>query len=315
MNNKRKTKLIVVVGPTASGKSELAVQIAKKIGGEIISADSRQVYRGLDIGTGKVNGKWQRANGKLLFYYKKVPHHCIDFVDPRKQFSAAEFKKCAEEAIQDIVSRGKIPILAGGTGFWIDAVVYDMDLPDVPPDQKLRRALAQKSAAALLAMLKRLDPGRAEAVEQKNPRRLIRAIEIAKKRGSVPKISKKNAYAATWIGIAKPKDELYSRIAKRLLRRVRLGMVEETRRLKKNGLPWHRFYELGLEYKFLADYAQKKISRQEFISGLNSAIRDYARRQITWWKRNLGIRWVENPKHALRLVVPKRSKKRAYFNK
>ncbi len=154
----KKQKLIVIVGPTASGKSDLAVRIArqnffsknlggqaKKFNGEIISADSRQIYRGLDIGSGKVEGKWQSAKRtwqsapQKIFIYKKISHWCIDEVSPKKQYSVTEYKQCAERAIREIISRGKIPILCGGTGFWIDAIVYDMSLPEVPPDHKLRK--------------------------------------------------------------------------------------------------------------------------------------------------------------------------------
>src|SRR3989344_3066503 len=165
-----KLKIVVIVGPTASGKSELADALARRFGGEIISADSRQVYKGLNIGTGKVPGKWRLINlpdskrslaiwqipKAKVFMYKGVPHHCIDFVPPRKVFNAADFKKCAENAIKDITARGRTPILAGGTGFYIDTVVYDMALPEVLPNRKLRKMLEQKGPALLFAMLKKL---------------------------------------------------------------------------------------------------------------------------------------------------------------
>ncbi|MBI2639927.1 MAG: tRNA (adenosine(37)-N6)-dimethylallyltransferase MiaA [Candidatus Sungbacteria bacterium] len=185
---KEAQKLIVIIGPTASGKSELAVRLAKKFSGEIISADSRQVYRELDIGTGKVPGKWRQK--PKVFVYKAIPHYCIDFVSPKRVFTAADFKKCAEGAIQDINRRGKIPVMAGGTGFYIDAVLYENLLPNVPPNKTLRNTLSQKSARKLFMLLKRLDPERAKNIDRKNPRRLIRAIEIAKALGRVPKFKK-----------------------------------------------------------------------------------------------------------------------------
>lgn len=319
MNSKRKTKLIVVVGPTASGKSELAVQIAKKIGGEIISADSRQVYRGLDIGTGKVTGKWQSANGKAqyadkkrfairdlrsaVFMYKNIPHYCIDFVDPKKQYSAAEFKTCAKRAIDDTARRGKTPIIAGGTGFWIDAVVYDMHLPEVPPNEALRKKLAKKSAAELFLLLKKLDPERAKTIEQKNPRRIIRAIEIARALGKVPSINKKSPYQAFWIGIRPKPEVLKRRIKKRLISRMRAGMIEEARKLRRHGLPWKRFYELGLEYRFLADFLRKKITKEQLFQKIEQENNDYAKRQITWFKRNKNIIWVDDVRKGETIVM------------
>src|SRR3989344_6085432 len=199
-------KNIAIVGPTASGKSELAVKIAKRFNGEIISADSRQVYRGLDIGTGKVpndfsnyprissnasrittsriRGKFDIIRGKFEKYvYKGVPHYCIDFVSPKKVFTVADFKKCAEAAIKDITNRGKIPILCGGTGFYIDSVLYNLPIPNVPPNQKLRKQLSKKSAEELFKILKKMDPKRAKTIDPHNPRRLIRAIEIVKTTG------------------------------------------------------------------------------------------------------------------------------------
>src|SRR3989344_4057410 len=164
------SKIVVVVGPNASGKSEFAVRLAKKINGEIISADSRQVYKGLDIGSGKITKKEMGG----------VPHHCLSVANPKKIFTALNFKKCAQKAIAAIYHSGKTPIIVGGTGFYIDAALGRIKLGGVPPNLKLRKKLANKSPAELLKMLKKLDPARAKTIEQKNPRRLIRAIEILK---------------------------------------------------------------------------------------------------------------------------------------
>ncbi|MEK7173823.1 MAG: isopentenyl transferase family protein, partial [Patescibacteria group bacterium] len=183
-------KLIAIVGPTASGKSELAVFLAKQIKkAEIISADSRQVYKYLDIGTNKVSGKWQMSKNKQVylpaiaskctcFIYKGISHYCIDFVHPRKTFTVVEFAQCAKRAIQEIREHGNIPILAGGTGFYIQAVVDDITIPEVMPDLKLRKKLEKMPVEKLFKMLEGLDSRRAEAIDSKNPRRLIRAIEI-----------------------------------------------------------------------------------------------------------------------------------------
>ena len=305
----RKQKLIVIVGPTASGKSELAVKIAKKFNGEIISADSRQIYQDLDIGTGKVPGRWiknvpskERPLANWNFLYKGIPHHCIDFVSPKKTYNVAEFKKCAESAIADITARGKIPIVAGGTGFWIDTVVYDLNIPEVPPDNKLRGKLEKKSTRELLKLLIKLDPRRAKTIEQKNPRRLIRAIEIAKALGKVPELKRSSPYELLWIGV-KPGDKvLHKKIHKRLLKRMREGIASEAKILRKKGLPWKRFYELGLEYKALADLLQKKLTAEETVIALEYAINDYARRQMVWFKKNKNIRWIRRPDDATAIV-------------
>lgn len=284
----KKPKIIVIVGPNASGKSNLAVKIAKKIKGEIISADSRQIYKGLDVGTGKITKKEK----------EHIPHHLLNAADPKKQFVVSDFKILAQKTIKDIIQRGKIPIIAGGTGFWIDTLVYNFEFPAVPPHRKLRKRLEKKSATELLTILTTLDPERAKNIEQKNPRRLVRAIEIARRLGKVPKIKRDSPYRTLWLGIKWPKDILKKRIRVRLLRRLRAGLIAEAKRLKKQGLPWRRFYELGLEYRFLADYLRGKISKKKMVENLQKAIEDYARRQMVWFKRNPKIRWIKNQKEA-----------------
>ncbi|MDO8560714.1 MAG: tRNA (adenosine(37)-N6)-dimethylallyltransferase MiaA [bacterium] len=343
MNNntvKRKAKIIIIIGPTASGKSELAVALAKRFRGEIISADSRQVYIGLNIGTGKVPGKWlnhsaqsgiiapmgpsHRAIGRSdlrgksdlrrtgIFAYKGIRHYCIDFVSPRKVFTAEDFKTCAEKTIKDILSRGKIPIIVGGTGFYIDAVVYGMGFPLVPPNKKLRLILEQKGLPELILILKKLDSARLKMVDKKNPHRLIRAIEIAKALGHVPKLKKRPIYQALWLGIKLPKDELSRRIHIRLIQRMREGMVKEAQSLHKHGLGWKRFYELGLEYKYLADFLRGEITKNIMLKNLETAIRHYARRQMVWFKRNPEIHWIKNKKGAERVLNISLGKKKNY---
>ena len=284
-----KQKLIVIVGPTASGKSEFAVKLAKKINGEIISADSRQIYRGLDIGTGKVLGKWIKDK----FIYKGIVHHCIDFVSPKNIFTAAEYKKCAQRAIEDIMGRGKTPILVGGTGFWIDAVVFDLKLPEVPPNLKLRKKFEKKSSRELLEILKKLDPRRAKTVEQKNPRRLIRAIEIAKALGRVPVLKKREHYQATWIGIDPDRKTLEKKITHRASQMLKRGLVREVKNLLKKGITKKRIKEFGFEYKTVLDYLDKKVAYREIRSLLVRDTLRYARRQMTWFKRNKEIKWTE----------------------
>ena len=173
-----KPKIIVVLGQTVTGKSDLAVKVAKKINGEIISADSRQVYKGLDIGTGKITQKEMKG----------VPHHLLDVANPKRRFTVAQYQKLTISAIAEIVRRDKTPIICGGTGFYIDAITKGVVFPEVPPNLKLRKQLNTKSAIALFEVLKKLDPVRAKNIDPKNKVRLIRAIEIAKSLGKVPKI-------------------------------------------------------------------------------------------------------------------------------
>ncbi len=292
MPRQHKPKLIVIVGPNASGKSKLGVSLARRFRGEIISADSRQVYRGLTIGTGKIQEREMRG----------IHHHLLDVASPRRKFSVIEFKKRAEKALSDIVQRGHIPIVVGGTGFWIDTLIYNRTIPEVPPNEALRHNLAQKSPGELLALLKKIDPRRARTIEQENPRRLIRAIEIALSIGRVPELRESSPYKVLWIGIQLPRITHEKRIRMRIASRIKAGMIDEAKQLRAQGIPWKRFYELGLEYRFLAEYLQKKISKQRLVEFILKGDQEYARRQMTWFKRNKKIHWIQNQREAERLT-------------
>ncbi len=276
-----KPKILVILGPTASGKSALAVEMARKLGGEVISADSRQVYKGLNIGTGKITKREMKG----------VPHHLLDIVDPKKQFSVMEFKTLAEKAIEDILSRGKLPIICGGTGFYIQAIVDGTVLPEVAPNIRLRSVLEKKTAVELFTILKKLDSKRAKEIDRNNPRRLVRAIEIARALGKNPIIKSEPKYKPIQIGIKLSDKELKKRIEKRLISRMKQGMIEEAEKLHKNGLSWKRMQALGLEYRYLAKFCQDKISHPELISELKTEIWHYAKRQMTWFKRDKRIKW------------------------
>ncbi|MBI5005184.1 MAG: tRNA (adenosine(37)-N6)-dimethylallyltransferase MiaA [Candidatus Lloydbacteria bacterium] len=293
---KKKTKplIIAVVGPTSSGKSDIAVLLAETFGGEVVSADSRQVYRGLDIGTGEITKKEMRG----------VPHHLLDIASPTRRFTASLYQKKARLAMSQIFSRGNIPIICGGTGFYIDTFLKGLSLPEVPPNRPLRQALEKKSTEELFAMLYALDSRRVKTIDRHNPRRLVRAIEIATTLGQVPPVTHVSAMPAPilTIGIAIPDKKLKKNIHVRLLKRMKLGMISEARRLHNNGLSWKRFEELGLEYRFLARYLQKKMSRQEMLTQLETAIDQYAKRQKQWFKRDPSIVWVKNAKEAVQAV-------------
>jgi tRNA dimethylallyltransferase len=285
-----KPKLIAVVGPTASGKSALGVFLAQKLNGEVVSADSRQVYRGLDIGTGKVTKKEMGG----------VPHHLLNVASPTRRFTADDFVKQASKKITMIYHSKKLPIVVGGTGFYIDALVGRMPLPNVPPDPALRATLAQKSPAQLVAQLRRLDPASAARVDPRNMARLVRAIEIAKALGAVPVLPLEQRYNVLWLGL-KPKD-LDARIAARLRARLRAGMVAEAKRLHKAGLSYKRMEELGLEYRHLARLLRGTLTKEQFVERLECEIRRYAKRQMRWFKRNPDIHWIKNKTESLRLA-------------
>ncbi|MFA6554136.1 MAG: tRNA (adenosine(37)-N6)-dimethylallyltransferase MiaA [Candidatus Paceibacterota bacterium] len=284
-----KTKLIVILGPTASGKSNLAVQIAKKIGGEVISADSRQVYKGLNIGTGKITSVEMQG----------IPHHLLDVADPKETFTVADYVKLAEKAIADITKRNKIPIICGGTGFYIQALVDGLSIPEVPPNEELRKGLSTKTISELNKILERLDPARFETIDKDNPRRLIRAIEIATALGSVPLLEKTYKYDTRFIGIDMPMDILKERIHKRLLSRIKNGMIEEIRNLHDNGLSWERMEDLGLEYRYVSRHLQGMITEKEMLEQLEMEICHYAKRQMTWFKRDKKIEWYKSGEEAL----------------
>lgn len=278
---KEKSKIIVILGPTATGKSALAVQLAKKFNGEIISADSRQVYCGLNIGSGKITRKDMSG----------VKHYMLDVANPKRQFSVAQYKKQADNIIAEIHKRGKIPIIAGGTGFYIQAIVDNLILPEVKPMYKLRRELERKSAKELFAMLKKLDKDRAQKIEKDNPRRLIRAIEIAKVLGKVPKLKMNPKYNVLEIGLQLDEKTLREKIHKRLIARMEIGMVAEAKQLHSKGLSWKRMEALGLEYRYLAYYLQGKINKQEMLSKIETESWRFAKRQMRWFKRDIRIKW------------------------
>ncbi|MFA6269920.1 MAG: tRNA (adenosine(37)-N6)-dimethylallyltransferase MiaA [Candidatus Paceibacterota bacterium] len=276
-------KLIVVLGPTASGKSDIAVALAKKYNGEVISADSRQVYKGLDIGTGKITKKEMRG----------IPHHLLDVASPKKRFSASDFVKKTNKTIVQIVAKGKIPIVCGGTGFYIDALLGDKQIPEVPPNLKLRAELEKKSMEELFKILQKLDPTRASNIDAKNPRRLVRAIEICTAIGKVPKFESRSMnYEVCKIGIKVPDEELKERINKRIDKWFKMGLLKEVRDLHQKGLSWRRMTEIGLEYKIVSLFLQNKISKPEMMEQMQKETWQYAKRQITWFKKDKNIVWI-----------------------
>jgi len=287
-----KPKIIVIVGPTASGKTTLSIKLAKKFNGEIISADSRQVYKGMNLGTGKVTKKEMQG----------IKHYLIDIISPKKTLTVVQYVKKAKTAIKKIISKNKIPIIVGGTGFYVDALVFDYKFPEVSPNLKLRKVLEKKSTQELFKMLKKIDPQRAKNIDPNNKVRLIRAIEIAQKLGKVPELKKELKYNPLFIGIKISKEKLKEKIKKRLIKRLKQGMIKEVKKLKKQGLSWKKLESFGLEYRYIAYYLQNKISYNQMLNQLEKAIINYAKRQMTWFKKNKNINWILNYNEAQKLV-------------
>lgn len=304
-------KLVVIVGPTSSGKTDLSIKLAlqlKNVGGrpsakflegEVVSADSRQVYKRMDIGTGKITKKEMRG----------IPHHLLDVVFPNTRFTVSQYQRKAKKAIKEIQKRNKLPLLVGGTGFYIDAVVDGLIIPPVKPDWELRKKLEEKTAQELFKKLKKLDPKRAKNIDQFNKRRLIRALEIVlKSKKPVPSLKIKPIDSdVLFLGIKKDSKELKKLIKKRLLKRLRQGMIAEVKKLHNppigRGVSWKRLEEFGLEYRYISLHLQNKITKEEMIEKLTKEIEHYAKRQMTWFKKDSRIHWVKNQKTAQKLLT------------
>lgn len=271
-----KPKIIVVCGPTATGKSDRAVELALAHNGEIISADSRQVYKYLDIGSGKVTSEEMCG----------IPHHMLDVCEPSLVYSVVDFQRDAQRAISDIIARGKTPIICGGTGMYIDALVYNTAFPEVAPNEALRKELENKSTEELQTILQELDSDRYEGIDIYNRVRLVRAIEIASALGSVPKLHKESLYDIEWVYLDFPDDTLKERIHTRLYKRIDIGMIEEVQNLLTQNLITHeRLETLGLEYRYIGRYLQNTISKDAMLAQLEKEIWHYAKRQRTWFKK------------------------------
>jgi tRNA dimethylallyltransferase len=286
-------KILVIVGPTSSGKTSLSIELAKKFNGEVISADSRQVYKGMDLGTGKVTKKEMQG----------VKHYLLDVASPNTQFSAAKFVKMGEKAIKEILKKGKLPIICGGTGFWVDALIYGLP-KGVEPDWKVRQKLDKLSAAELFSKLKEIWPERAQNIDPNNKRRLVRALEMAMAGQKTLLPQKREAkYDVLKIGVLRDREELRKRIHDRLLERVRQGMIQEVANLHKNGVSWRRLDDFGLEYRFISRYLRGAIKdKQDMLNQLETASNQYAKRQGTWFKRDKEIQWVKNTSQGGKIV-------------
>lgn len=361
-------KIVVVLGPTASGKTDLGLELAKKFNGEIINADSRQVYKEMNIGTAKPMGEWQppltppwkveKAVASLsqndknqipafagmtkktqddnkVYIVEEVPHYLMDVINPDEEFTLADFKLQAQIAIKDILSRGKLPIIVGGTGLYIWSLVDNLEIPKTVPNKKLRAELEKKSLDELVEMLKKEDPESAATIDLKNPRRVLRALEVALSSGESFKAQQKKGeslYNVLQIGINMPREILYERINKRVDKQMEDGLLEETKQLVEkyshsplalhlegegfsfhdnkldprlrgdDKLVWDLPSMSGIGYRQMGYFLRDEMTLPEAVEILKRDTRHYAKRQITWFKRDKRINWVDNLRAAEKLV-------------
>lgn len=266
--------ILIVAGPTASGKTARALALAKERGGEIISVDSRQVYRSLDIGTEKISREEMQG----------IPHHLIDIRDPKETYSAGDFVADAERLIDDIVSRGKVPILAGGTHFYFDALLYGLPA-GTERDEVLRTELEKLTNEELMHRIRAKDPRRAARLDPENRRRLIRALEIIAEHGTVPeRVATRPRYTVEWVILNPERDELRARLRKRLIEALDNGLIEEVERVRAY-VGDERLNELGLEYKVIGEYLRGERSYDSLLPTLSSRLWHYARRQKAWLRK------------------------------
>ncbi|MBA3789170.1 tRNA (adenosine(37)-N6)-dimethylallyltransferase MiaA [Patescibacteria group bacterium] len=278
----KKLKIAIVAGPTASGKSKEAIRIAQECNGEIISVDSRQVYRGLDIGTEKIT----------LEEMQGIPHHLIDIREPSEKYSAGDFAEDAKRLIDEIASRGKLPILAGGTHFYFDALLYG--LPPTEMDDDLREELEQHSTAELAEEVAKKDPERSAQLDPKNRRRLIRALELIRTYGRVPERKKIEVpYEIEWIIMNPPAEVLRARIDARLKETLNRGLIDEVKRTREK-VGDIRLNELGLEYRLVGEYLRGERTEASLLPALSSRLWHYARRQKAW------LRKLESDAHSIK---------------
>lgn len=294
----RKSRIIAIIGPTASGKTALSLTLARRFNGEIVSADSRQIYRGMDIGTAKPTSEEQHL----------VPHHLIDIKNPDEEYTVAEYKRDAIAAIQNILKRGRLPVLVGGTGLYVRAVVEDLDIPAVKPNLELRRKIEKEIEAegldAVFKKLLALDPEAAYVVDPKNPRRVVRALEVAITTG-VPftKQRRKNdpIFDTMEIGIEISPETLRARIDARVEDMVAHGLQNEVVELtKRYGADLPAFDAIG--YREFIDLAQKKTTLAETVARIKLNTWHFAKRQTTWFKKDKNVRWIKDPAEAMALV-------------
>lgn len=303
-------KVIVLLGPTASGKTDWGLRLAKKFGGEIIASDSRQIYTKMDIGTAKPKGEWRwHASWKGIrktFYVDGIPHHLVDIVNPGKRFTAAEFRDTAVKYIKMTQLNEHVPFVVGGTGLYSSALIDNFTIPRVPPNTKLRESLESKKNEELFSLLSILDPEGSKTIDAQNKRRLIRALEVCIFTGKPFSSQKKRGepmFQFLQLGIDVPREELYARIDARIDVMVETGLVHEVEELVKRKYSWDLPSMSGIGYRQFRPYVEGKASLAECVENLKRDTRHFARRQMTWFRREKNIVWCKNYEEAEELVA------------
>jgi tRNA dimethylallyltransferase len=303
--DKNNYNLIVILGPTASGKTRLAARLAADIGAELISADSRQVYRGMDIGTGKDLAEY-------IVDGRPVPYHLIDVAEPGHLFSVFEFQQRFYECFRQITARGRIPVVVGGTGLYIESILRGYRILPVPENAQLRREMEGKAMEELTVRLLQLNPALHNTTDLTGRERLIRAIEIAEHSSTHPTkegIERPDILPLV-IGVRWDRAVLRERITRRLNERLGQGMIEEVKRLHDTGISWERLDEMGLEYRYAGLYLQGKLTYEEMVKTLNIRIHQFAKRQDTWFRgmerRGIAIHWIEGANEAAMRAIAKK---------
>lgn len=291
----------MIVGPTASGKTDLALAVARRFNGEVISLDSRQMYRGMDIGAAIPAGVWRTVDGRHAYFVDGIAHHLLSFRTPAKPLSAVEVKKLAVRSARAVIRRGGLPIFCGGTGLYADMIAKNFSAPAVKPDQKLRARLQKRSTVSLYEELAAKDPVYAARISPQNRRYLVRALEVIGATGrpfSEQQKEGKPLFRFLKLGVSRPRTVLYGRINRRVEAMMKTGLLDEARKLgKKYG--WDGVPLTSLGHRQLGEHLRGEISLPEAVDRIKTQTRHYAKRQLTWFKRDVDIYWVKTPKEAL----------------
>ncbi len=290
MKNSMKDKVIIIPGPTAVGKTEIAIDLALRMNGAIISADSMQIYKYMDIGSAKPTKE----------ELEKVQHYLIDEIDPREPFSVADYKECCEKYIREIISSGKIPIITGGTGLYINSILYDMDFSEAEPDLNYRKQLMEKAKthgnSYVHEKLRAIDMDLYHRIHPNNLKRVIRALEIYKNTGEIVQsfeesFRKKDDYDYILIGLMRNRQELYDRINHRVDILIQAGLIDEVKELLEKGLKISDISMKGIGYKEVIEYLEGSRDLEETVELIKRNTRRYAKRQMTWFRRYDDVKW------------------------
>ncbi|MCF6276910.1 MAG: tRNA (adenosine(37)-N6)-dimethylallyltransferase MiaA [Candidatus Magasanikbacteria bacterium] len=290
-------KLVVLLGSTASGKTEWSLKLAKIFNGDIISADSRQIFRKMNIGTAKVEGGWRRNGLRRSYFVGDIVHHLVDFLDPGKAFTVAEFRDKAIKYVKLAVKQNKLPMMVGGTGLYISSVVDNFSIPRVAPNNKLRKSLSTKSNEDLMVLLTTLDPVAADVIDRNNKRRIVRALEVSILTGepfSGQKMKGEPMFDVLQIGISVDRGVLHERIEKRIDKMIEGGLLDEIKGLLKQKYHWDLPSMSGIGYKQFKGFLEGEYDLEEAKRLLVRDTKRYAKRQLTWFRRDKRIKWVRN---------------------